>query len=71
MALKKGKKEAAKRGFYLPALGETQRLMLEEAAGLQGLEEEIAVLRVKLFELLSGQPEKCELALKVAAACRP
>jgi hypothetical protein len=42
--------------------------MLEEAAGMQGLDEEIAVLRLKLLDLLRDQPDKCELALKVAAA---
>jgi hypothetical protein len=68
MAVKKGKEKPARRGFYLPALGETQRLMLEEAAGMQGLDDEIAVLRVKLFDLLRDEPGQCELALKVATA---
>ncbi len=68
MASKKGKEKAAKRGFYSPALDETSCLMLEEAAGLQGLDEEIAVLRLKLLDLLRDEPEKCELAVKVATA---
>ena len=69
MGTRKGKEKLAKPGFYLPALNETQRLMLEEAAGMQGLDEEIAVIRLKLLDLhASGQPDKCELALKVAAA---
>ena len=68
MASKKEKGKTVKRGFYGHVLAETSRLELAEAAGLQGLDEEIAVLRLYLLDLLRDEPEKCELAVKVATA---
>lgn len=64
---KKQEGKSAKRGFYGPALDETSRLMLEEACGVDGLDQEIAVLRLKLRDLLKDSPEECELHLKVAS----
>ena len=55
-----------KRGFYGPALDETAGLMLEEAAGVDGLDQEIAVLRLKLRDIIRDEPENCELHLKTA-----
>ena len=63
------KKKAAKstrRVFYGQALNETERLELEEAGGVEGIDEEIAVLRVKLRELIVTAPEKFDLHLKLA-----
>ena len=63
------KREVAKGGrygFYSQALDEAERLELEEARGIEGLDEEIAVLRVKLRELIVTKPERVDLALKTA-----
>ena len=63
------KKDAAKgkrRGFYGLALDEAERLELEEAGGIEGLDQEIAVLRVKLRELLASAPDRVDLHLKAA-----
>lgn len=64
--VKKQNAKAVKRGFYGPALDESSRLMLEEARGVEGLDEEIAMLRLRLRDLVREEPEKCELHLKVA-----
>ena len=62
-----GKKtKSKKRGFYGLALDEAERLELEEARGIEGLDEEIALLRIKLRELMATEPERIDLHLKAA-----
>lgn len=69
-ASKKGQNAAGtvanKRGFYSRALDEAERLELEEARGVEGLDEEIAILRVKLRELIKNCPDNIELHLEAA-----
>jgi len=63
------KKDTAKRRkpeFYGKALDEAEKLELEEARGIEGIDEEIAILRVKLRELILAKPESLDLHLKVA-----
>ena len=62
----KSRKKPARRGFYLPALDDVSALKLEEARGMQGLDEEIALLRLKLRELLQEQPGEVDLHLRAA-----
>jgi len=65
------KKETAKRrrsGFYGKALDEAEKLELEEARDIEGIDEEIAILRVKLRELILAKPESLDLHLRVATA---
>jgi len=65
------KKETAKRrrsGFYGKALDEAEKLELEEARDIEGIDEEIAILRVKLMELILAKPESLDLHLRVATA---
>ena len=52
--------------FYGQALNEAERLELEEARGVEGIDEEIAILRLKLRELIVAAPEKFDLHLKLA-----
>jgi hypothetical protein len=65
---KKRVRKAAKRGFYGSALGESRSLVLEEACGVEGLDEEIALLRLRLRDLLTECPDKIELHLRTANA---
>ncbi len=58
--------KAPKPTFYSKALDEAEQIELEEAAGIEGLDFEIALLRLKLRELLEQYPEKVELQLKAA-----
>jgi hypothetical protein len=55
-----------RRGFYSQVLDEAERLELEEARGIDGIDEEIAILRVKLRELIVAQPDRFDLHLKLA-----
>jgi hypothetical protein len=52
--------------FYGQALNEAERLQLEEARGVEGIDEEIAILRLKLRELIVAAPEQFDLHLKLA-----
>ena len=65
--VRKQDKKTVKRGFYGPALDETAGLMLQEASGVEGLDEEIAVLRLKLRDIIRNDPEKIDLHLKTAS----
>lgn len=62
----KGTARSRKPGFYSRALNEAERLELEEARGVNGIDEEIAVLRVKLKELIAKEPERFDLHLRMA-----
>jgi hypothetical protein len=62
----KEKKKSKNRGYYGRALDEVEKVALEEAGGLEGLDEEIAVLRFKMRQLVENEPEKFELCLKAA-----
>ena len=59
---------APKPSFYAKALAEAEQLELEKAAGIEGLDYEIALLRFKLRELLEEHPERVALQLKAANA---
>jgi len=50
--------------FYARALSRAERLRLAEARELQGLDEEIALLRVKLQRLAEEHPERLDLLFK-------
>jgi len=60
----KGKEQPPKDDFYSLALKEGERVLLEEARKLEGLDEEIALLRVKLNSLLANDPEDTRTFLK-------
>jgi hypothetical protein len=55
-----------RRGFYSQALDEAEKLELEEARSIDGIDEEIAILRLKLRELIVAKPERFDLHLKLA-----
>ena len=60
---KRGRRSTAA-GFYRSALSEAERLALSEAADMRGLDDEIAVLRVKLRTALEEQPQDVKLMFK-------
>ena len=62
----KGSQNTGKPGFYSRTLDESEKLELEAARGVDGLDEEIAILRVKLKELIENDPENIRLALEAA-----
>jgi hypothetical protein len=62
----KGRRKSSPRGFYSRALDEAEKLELEEASHVEGIDEEIALLRLKLRKLLEEQPERIDLHFEVA-----
>ena len=51
------------RRFYAEALSEAERLLLPEARGIEGVEEEIALLRLRLRAVLQETPLDLPLLL--------
>ena len=62
----KGNQNARKHGFYSHALSEAEKLKLEQARGIEGIDEEIAILRVKLGEVIEKEPDRLDLHLEAA-----
>ena len=61
---KRVSRPSTKKDFYERVLSETERVLLAEAKELEGLDEEIALLRVRLSSLLAKHPEDTELLLR-------
>jgi len=64
----KGNQNARKHGFYSKVLDEAERLDFELAAGVEGIDDEIALLRVKIKSLLERDPENVRLIMQVTNA---
>jgi len=54
----------AKRGFYAKALDEAELLDFELAQGVEGIDDEIALLRMKIKALLENDPENLKLIME-------
>ena len=52
--------------FYWRALDDVRRLDNDEVWGIEGIDDEIALLRVKLRDLLEQAPERIDLQMKLA-----
>jgi hypothetical protein len=50
--------------FYGPAVGTAKQELLTTARTIEGLEEEIALLRVRLFEAVQKKPADLQLLLR-------
>ncbi len=55
----------ARRGFYSRAMDEAEKIDFELAQGVEGIDDEIALLRVKIKELLETDPENVKLIMDV------
>ena len=60
----KGNQNARKHGFYSRVLDEAGRLDFELASGVDGIDDEIALLRVKIKSLLENDPENIKLIMQ-------
>ena len=60
----KGNQNARKHGFYSKVLDEAEQLDFELAAGVEGIDDEIALLRVKIKSLLEHDPENIKLIMQ-------
>jgi len=60
----KGNQNARKHGFYSKVLDEAEQLDLELAAGVEGIDDEIALLRVKIKSILAHDPDNVKLIMQ-------
>ncbi len=60
----KGNQNASKQGFYSKVLDEAEQLNFELATGIKGIDDEIALLRVKIRSLLERDPENLRLIMQ-------
>ena len=62
----RGNQNARKHGFYSRALTEAEKLEMEEASYVEGIDEEITLLRIKLRDLVENEPDRIDLHLEAA-----
>ena len=60
----KGNHDDGKPGFYTKVLDEAEQLDFELATGVEGIDDEIALLRVKIKSLLEHDPENIKLIMQ-------
>ena len=60
----KGNQNARKHGFYSKVLDEAERFDLELASGVEGIDDEIALLRVKIKSLIAHEPDNIKLIMQ-------
>ena len=60
----RGNQNARKHGFYSKVLDEAERLDFELATGVEGIDDEIALLRVKIKSVLENDPENIRLIMQ-------
>ena len=60
----KGNQNALKHGFYSRVLDEAEKLDFESAANVNGIDDEIALLRVKIKSVLEKDPENIKLIMQ-------
>jgi hypothetical protein len=59
-----GNQNARKHGFYSRVLDDEERQDFEQATCVEGLDDEIALLRVKLKSVLRHDPENMKLIMQ-------
>jgi len=64
----KGNQNARKHGFYSRVLDEAEQLDFELATGVEGIDNEIALLRVKIKSILRNDPENIKLITQATDA---
>ena len=60
----KGNQNARKHGFYSKVLDEAEQLDFELATGVEGIDDEIALLRVKIKSLIAHDPDNIILIMQ-------
>jgi len=61
-----GNQNARRHGFYSQVLDEAEQLELEVAHGISGIDEEIALLRVKIRSLVENDPDNIRLIMEAS-----
>lgn len=62
-----GNRNARTHGFYSRALDEVEKIDFELAEGVDGIDDEIALLRVKIKSVLDHDPENVQLLMKATS----
>jgi hypothetical protein len=63
----KGNKNALKHGFYTKVLADTEKLDYQHAGGVDGIDQEIALLRLEIMKVIAGgSSQNLKLILKAA-----
>jgi uncharacterized protein YjcR len=60
----KGNQNARRHGFYSKVLDEAEQLDFELASDVSGIDDEIALLRVKIKSVLEKDPENIKLIMQ-------
>ena len=60
----RGNQNARKHGFYSKVLDEAEQLDFELATGVDGIDDEIALLRVKVKSILEKDPDNIKLIME-------
>ena len=60
----KGNQNARKHGFYSKVLDEAEQFDFELASGVDGIDDEIALLRVKIKSILEKDPQNIRLIMQ-------
>ena len=64
----KGNQNARKHGFYARVLDEAEQLDFALATGVDGIDDEIALLRVNIKSILENDPENIKLIMQATNA---
>jgi hypothetical protein len=63
----KGNQNAFKHGFYSKVLGDTEKMDYRDAVNVEGIDQEIALLRLEIMKVIAGGSNKnLKLILKAA-----
>ncbi len=60
----RGNQNARKHGFYSPVLSPEEQADFEIATGVEGIDDEIALLRVKIKSLIQNDPDNIRLMMR-------
>jgi len=60
----RGNQNARKHGFYSKVLDESEQLDFELATGVEGIDDEIALLRTKIKSIIAHDPENIKLIMQ-------
>ena len=63
-----GSQSAKKQGFYSRVLDEAEKLDFELASGVDGIDDEIALLRVKIKSIMGDDPKNLKLLVEATNA---
>ena len=61
---RRGRRDRAERSFYSEALREAEALDFELAHGVEGIDDEIALLRMRIKSLCENDPENVRLLME-------